>query len=66
MHYVAGMDGGGTKTMLEARAGDGRVLLRAAFSCILPKESLNKSPGASCQQILRLFSRQNLEILQNS
>ena len=28
MRYAAGMDGGGTKTVLEARAPDGRVLLR--------------------------------------
>ena len=26
MRYAAGMDGGGTKTVLEARAPDGRVL----------------------------------------
>lgn len=31
MHYAVGLDGGGTKTNLEARAQDGRVLLRAAF-----------------------------------
>ena len=31
MRYAAGMDGGGTKTVLEARAPDGRVLLRERF-----------------------------------
>lgn len=31
MRYAAGLDGGGTKTMLEARAPDGRVLLREQF-----------------------------------
>ena len=31
MHYAVGLDGGGTKTNLEARTRDGRVLLRAAF-----------------------------------
>lgn len=30
-YYAVGMDGGGTKTNVEARAEDGRVLLRAAF-----------------------------------
>ncbi len=31
MQYAVGLDGGGTKTNLEARGEDGRVLLRAAF-----------------------------------
>ena len=31
MRYAVGMDGGGTKTVLEARAPDGRVLLRERF-----------------------------------
>ena len=31
MRYAAGMDGGGTKTVLEARAPDGRVLPRERF-----------------------------------
>ncbi len=31
MDYAVGLDGGGTKTGLEARAEDGRVLLRATF-----------------------------------
>jgi len=34
MRYAAGMDGGGTKTVLEARAPDGRVLLRERFGSL--------------------------------
>lgn len=32
--YAAGLDGGGTKTTIEARTEDGRVLLRDTFGCM--------------------------------
>ena len=47
MRYAAGMDGGGTKTVLEARAPDGRVLLRERFGPLNLNSAAASHPGVS-------------------
>lgn len=49
MDYAVGLDGGGTKTNLEARAGDGHVLLRAAFGSM----NLNSASEEAVAQTFR-------------
>ena len=49
MRYAAGMDGGGTKTVLEARAPDGRVLLRERFGSL----NLNSAAAQAVRETMQ-------------
>ena len=49
MRYAAGMDGGGTKTVLEARALDGRVLLRERFGSL----NLNSAAAQAVRETMQ-------------
>ena len=52
MRYAAGMDGGGTKTVLEARAPDGRVLLRERFGPL----NLNSAAAQAVRETMQGLS----------
>ena len=52
MRYAVGMDGGGTKTVLEARAPDGRVLLRERFGPL----NLNSAAAQAVRETMQGLS----------
>lgn len=53
IRYAAGLDGGGTKTNLEARTEDGRVLLRASFGSM----NLNSADEATVAATFRAAAK---------
>lgn len=56
MRYAVGLDGGGTKTTLEARGEDGRVLLRATFGSMNLNSASEQTVAATfqdCAEALR-------------